>query len=72
MTKTFNTTDICKTDHSMFGGIIYQSDFNTDYRKKDTPHGSAIASRIAQDYRFDQQCQKNIEFRNMYQLHITV
>ena len=30
-----------------FGGLIYPSDFNTDYRGKDNNNGSQIASRIA-------------------------
>ncbi len=37
-----------------FGGIIYSSDFDTEYRKTHN-----IASRIVSDWRFDEMCQKN-------------
>ena len=37
--------------HYHFGGMIYDSDFNTDYRGKDNKNGSIIASRIECDYR---------------------
>ncbi len=58
-------TDFCKTekfkaDHSTFGGIIYQSDFETDYRGKNNTHGSSVAQRIQYDQHFDEQCKKNI------------
>lgn len=51
------------TDHTRFGGLVYASDFNTDIRGKDQKNGSAIASRIVNDYRFDEQCRKNITYR---------
>ncbi len=38
-------------EHRHFGGLIYQSDFNTDYRGKDNTNGSIIASRIECDFR---------------------
>lgn len=38
-------------EHRHFGGIIYPSDFNTDYRGTDNTHGSPIASRIASDFK---------------------
>ena len=60
MTKT-NATHNYKKYHNQFGGYIYTSDFNTDYRGKDNIHGSTIASRIARDQKFDEQCRKNIE-----------
>ncbi len=62
MTRIY-TTENYNVDHSTFGGIIYQSDFETNYRGKDNNKGSSIASRIASDLRFDQQCKKNIENR---------
>lgn len=37
--------------HRKFGGTVYQSDFNTDYRGKDNEDGSHIAARIESDYR---------------------
>lgn len=43
------------TDHSTFGGLIYESDFNTEYCNGN------IASRILSDWRFDEQCRKNME-----------
>lgn len=60
MAETFNRYMIRETDHTKFGGIIYPSDFNTDYRGKDNTHGSTIASRIISDKKFDEQCRKNI------------
>ena len=59
--KKVNTTQNYKKYHNQFGGYIYNSDFNTDYRGKDNIYGSTIASRIAQDQKFDEQCRKNIE-----------
>ena len=38
-------------EHRHFGGIIYPSDFNTDYTGKNNTTGSAIASRIRSDFR---------------------
>lgn len=60
MTDKQNRSDGRKTAHSTFGGIIYFSDFNTEYRKSDPVHGSAAARRIEQDFRFDAQCRQNI------------
>lgn len=64
MTETTNRYGICEIDHATFGGIIYPSDFNTDYRGKDNTYGSQIAQRIISDRKFDQQCRRNIEERN--------
>ena len=66
MTEKFNTTKTYKTNCTQFGGIIYLSDFNTDYRGKDNTNGSAIANRIAQDKKFDEQCRKNILSNSKY------
>ncbi len=63
MTENFYTTGNYKIDHSTFGGIIYQSDFETDYRGQDNNNGSSIAQRIVSDLKFDEQCRKNIENR---------
>lgn len=61
MTKTFNQTNLYKTNHSTFGGLIYLSDFHTGYQKKENRHGSPIARQIERDKRFDEQCRRNIE-----------
>ncbi len=59
----FYRTEIYDKQHIHFGGIIYQSDFETDYRGKDNNNGSFIAQRIVSDLKFDEQCRKNIENR---------
>lgn len=47
--------------HNTYIGI-YESDFNTETgRANKTP---SWADRIAADWRFDEQCRKNIEARN--------
>ena len=53
-----------KPYHTRFGGIIYSSDFNTDFRGNGHANGSSIANRIAYDHRFDEQCRKNSENRD--------
>lgn len=63
MTENFYRTRNYKPDHSAFGGYIYLSDFETDYRGKNNNHGSIIAQRIASDLRFDEQCRRNIVSR---------
>ncbi len=62
MTEIYTTSKF-NVDRSSFGGIIYLSDFETDYRGKDNNKGSSIASRISSDLKFDEQCRKNIENR---------
>lgn len=62
MKETFNRYGIRETDHTVFGGIINYSDFNTNYRGRYTD-GSVIAGRILRDRKFDEQCRKNIEER---------
>lgn len=44
--------DKCGTNPRNFSGLIFTSDFNTEY-KKDNYNGSPIASRIESDWRFD-------------------
>lgn len=51
-------------ERTVFGGIIYPSDFNTDYRGNDKSNSSTIAQRITRDWIFDKQCMKNLENRN--------
>lgn len=63
MTERFNRYGIYEIDHTKFGGIIYPSDYNTDYRGKDTKE-SQIAKRIISDRNFDYMCNRNIELRN--------
>ncbi len=56
-------TDFCRPDHTRFGGIIYPSDFETEWHGKKNRDFSMIASRIAGDKRFDEQCRQNIQNR---------
>ena len=57
MPKEFYRTGNYKVDHTTFGGLICQSDFNTDYSGNST-NGSSIAAKIASDWRFDESCKK--------------
>lgn len=61
MTGTINKNryGIYKADHTRFGGKIYQSDFNTNYRDKDNTNGSIIASRIAADFQWEEKMLRN-------------
>ena len=61
MADTLYKTNSYDTNHTQFGGYVYSSDFNTDYRGKDNTNGSTIANRIAHDQQFDKQCRKNKE-----------
>ena len=56
MTENFDKTINIHTNHSSFGGIIYPSDFETEYYSE---NGRNIASRIASDWNFEKQCLKN-------------
>ena len=58
MPNEFYRTGNYKVDHTTFGGIIYQSDFNTDYSGNTNANGSVVASKIASDWRFDGLCKK--------------
>lgn len=58
MPEEFYRTGRYSVDHSTFGGIIYQSDFNM-CRGKDTNNGSEVASRIISDWNFDKDCIKD-------------
>lgn len=66
MTEIFYSTRYYNIDHSTFGGIIYLSDFSTDYRGKNNTDGSSIAKRISSDKKFDKQCRSNRENRQNY------
>lgn len=62
MTETANR--IYKTDYTKFGGLIYPSDFNTDYRGKDNTNGSTIARRIEGDLRREEKLYKQQKVNN--------
>ena len=51
-------TETYDKEHIHFGGKIYTSDFNTDYRGKGNTNGSSIASRIASDMRKEKEILK--------------
>lgn len=63
MTETFRETTNYNSNHCTFGGFIYYSDFNTDYRKKNANNGSTIAQRIISDKRFDMECMQKIRLQ---------
>lgn len=63
MTEQMQSTRPYKADHTQFGGVIYPSDFNANYRKQNSAGGSAIARRIAGDLQFDRRCKSNRENR---------
>ena len=56
---TETTRNFYDNYNSHFGGVLYQTDFDTSY-----PETRNIASRIATDQRFDIFCMKNEEARN--------
>lgn len=58
MTKNYYTTETFDKQHIHFGGKIYESDFNTDYRGKDNLNGSYFASRIESDFRWEKKMLK--------------
>lgn len=51
MKDYFYRTQIFDKEHRHYGGKIYPSDFNADYKRKENPNGSPIASRIESDFR---------------------
>lgn len=65
-----NFTIKSHSDHTRFGGLIYTSDFETDYTPNTTrTGGSHIAERIVSDWKFDRACSMNVktrEFRKEY------
>lgn len=48
--------------HRTFGGIICESDYNTEYRGQNSKQ-SSIATRIVAAWKFDYQCKQNINSR---------
>lgn len=64
MTHKTNRYGIYEVDRTKFGGKIYLSDFNTDYRGKDNTKGSTIASRIEADWRREEKLWKKTKDSN--------
>lgn len=64
MTKNNYITETFDKEHIHFGGKIYPSDFNTDYRGKDNSNGSSIAARIESDFRWEKKLQNNSKISN--------
>ena len=58
MPNEFYRTGNYKVDHTTFGGLICQSDFNTDYSGNTNANGSVVAAKIASDWRFDESCKE--------------
>lgn len=58
-----NKHEFYEVDYTIFGGIIYPSDFCTDHRGRSNPNGSQIARRIAGDAKLDRQWRQNREER---------
>ena len=62
-----NILDRYGHDSTRFGGLIYSHDFNTNYNTDvldngyDSDQGSEIATRIKQDFIFDEQCRQNLK-----------
>lgn len=54
--------------HKTFGGLIYESDFETDYGGKNYKR-SQVASRIVTDRNFDKQCKTNTKIRERQKKH---
>ena len=67
MTEIFYKTGRNNIDPTRFGGLIYNSDFCTNFNGKPSfkKHylykGSEIADRIMADRAFDMKCKRNIE-----------
>ena len=59
MKRNYYITGNYKTYRSTFGGIISNGDFCTEYSQKPGEHIEDIIS----DWKFDEQCRKNIENR---------
>lgn len=55
---------ILRENRNRFGGIITEFDFNGPSGNPST--GSVVASKIASDFIFDDQCRKALEVNGMY------
>lgn len=53
MKESSYRTSVFDKEHRHFGGKIYPSDFNADYKRKENRNGSPIASRIESDFRWE-------------------
>lgn len=63
MTGNYKTERFDK-EHRHFGGLIYQSDFCTEYRNNVRgTNGSITAKRIAEDFEWEQKLRK-LNFTN--------
>ena len=62
MTRNYYTTGSYNPDYSTFGGTINFSDFCTDHHRAEK--SKSWAERIVSDWKFDEQCKKNMENRN--------
>ena len=45
------------SDSRNFSGLIYASDYNTEF-KKENNNGSVVANKIISDFKFDSDCDK--------------
>ena len=62
MTRNYYTTGSYNSDYSTFGGTINFSDICTDHHRSEK--SKSWAERIVSDWKFDEQCKKNMENRN--------
>ena len=58
MTRNYYTTGNYKPDHSTFGGVIYNYDFDGYVSMSD------MAERIISDWKFDEERRKDVLNRN--------
>ena len=63
MTKNYYRTGNYKPDHSTFGGVIYNYDFDGYVSMRD------MAERIISDWKFDERCRKNVLNRDRNKDH---
>ena len=52
-----NSIYIYGSDSRNFSGLIYTSDYNTEF-KKESNNGSVVANKIISDFKFDSDCDK--------------
>ena len=52
-----NSIYIYGSDSRNFSGLIYASDYNTEF-KKESNNGSVVANKIISDFKFDSDCDK--------------
>ena len=63
MTRNYYRTGNYKPDHSTFGGVIYNYDFDGYVSMRD------MAERIISDWKFDERCRKNVLNRDINKDH---